>query len=52
MYIHTVIIQYVVKKIKTNLRNLQAENNPKFKKRPGWPKNLVSYKKNKKTRLW
>ena len=32
-------------KIKNNLRNLQAENNPKFKKRPGWPKNLVSYKK-------
>ena len=22
-----------------------AENDPKFKKREGWPKNLVSYKK-------
>ena len=43
MYIVTV--QYVVKKIKNNLRNLQAENDPKFKKRAGWPKNLVSYKK-------
>ena len=33
--------------IKNNLRNLQAENDPKFKKRAGWPKNLVSYiKKN------
>ena len=39
------IVQYVVKKIKNNLRNLQAENNPKFKKRAGWPENLVSYKK-------
>ena len=33
------------KKIKNNLRNPQAENDPKFKKRAGWPKNLVSYKK-------
>ena len=40
-----VIVQYVVKKIKNNLRNPQAENDPKFKKRAGWPKNLVSYKK-------
>ena len=46
MYIDTV--QYVVKKIKNNLRNLQAENDPKFKKRAGWPENLVSYKKKKR----
>ena len=39
------MIQYVVEKIKNNLRNLQAENDPKFKKRARWPKNLVSYKK-------
>ena len=39
------MIQYVVEKIKNNLRNLQAENDPKLKKRAGWPKNLVSYKK-------
>ena len=45
MYIYFVIVQYVVEKIKNNLRNLQAENDPKFKKRAGWPENLVSYKK-------
>ena len=33
------------KKIKKHLRNFEAENSPKFKKHPGWPKNLVSYKK-------
>ena len=42
---HVVKIQYIVEKIKNNLSNLQAENDPKFKKRAGWPKNLVSYKK-------
>ena len=46
IYIYIVIEQYVVEKIKNNLRNPQAENDPKFKKRAGWPKNLVSYKKN------
>ena len=45
IYIYIVIEQYVVEKIKNNLRNPQAENDPKFKKRAGWPKNLVSYKK-------
>ena len=45
IYIYVVIVQYVVKKIKNNLRNPQAENDPKFKKQAGWPKNLVSYKK-------
>ena len=30
--------------IKNNLRKIQAENDPKFKKRAGWPKNLVPYK--------
>ena len=29
------------KKNKEHLRNLEAENSPKLKKRPGWPKNLV-----------
>ena len=40
-----VIVQNIVKKIKKHLRNLQAENDPKFRKPAGWPKNLVSYKK-------
>ena len=44
-YIYIIIVQNIVKKIKEHLRNHQAENDPKFKKRPGWPKNLVSYKK-------
>ena len=44
------MVQNIVEKIKKHLRNLQAENNPKFKKRAGWPKNLVSYEK-KKTSL-
>ena len=32
-------------KIMKHVRNLQAENDPQFRKRAGWPKNLVSYKK-------
>ena len=50
IYIYIVLVQYAVKKIKNNLRNLQAENDPKFKKRAGWPKNLVSYKKKRVAR--
>ena len=57
--IHTYIICYLIfavsyihllqkkfrKKIKKHLRNFEAENDQKFKKHTGWPKNLVSYKK-------
>jgi len=43
--VYTYIIKKIWKKIKKHLRNLEPENSPKFKKHPGWPKNLVSYKK-------
>ena len=45
LFIHAFITGKIQKKIKKHLRNLEAENSPKFKKHPGWPKNLVSYKK-------
>ena len=41
------MVQNIVEKIKKHLRNLQAENDIKFKKLADWPKNLVSYKKKK-----
>ena len=45
LFIHAFIIGKLLKKIKKHLRNHEAENSPKFKKHPGWPKNLVSYKR-------
>ena len=39
------IYRNITLKNKKHLRNLEPKNDQKFKKHPGWPKNLVSYKK-------
>ena len=44
-YTYTYHRENLEKENKKHLRNLEAENSPKFKKHPGWPKKLVSYKK-------
>ena len=43
-YTYTYHRESLEKENKKHLRNLEAENSQKFKKHPGWPKNLVSYK--------
>ena len=47
-YTYTYHRENLEKENKKHLRNLEAENSQNFRKHPGWPKNLVSYKKEKK----
>ena len=44
-YTYTYHRENLEKENKKLLTNLEAENSQKFKKHPGWPKNLVSYKR-------